>query len=125
MENVHRQTLAQITNIAYLSTDPIRAERAMRNCICSNVKLCKRVLTKDMLNDLYRQGIGTNEVEVCVKRLCKNMVNKHRNLNIVKSIMKEKVKDAHIEVESFRKQLRHGYNELHRYIQKLQLVFKV
>ena len=88
MENVHRQTLAQIQDISRLSADPMRAERAMHNVLCSNVKMCKRVMTKDLLNDLYKHGIGTNEVEGCVEKLCKNMIYRCRNQNIIKAIMK-------------------------------------
>ena len=88
MENVHRQTLAQITFISNFSADPVRAERAMHNVLCSSVRLCKRVITKDLLNDLYKNGIGTNEVEGCVEKLCKNMINKIRNHNIIKVIMR-------------------------------------
>ena len=90
----------------------------MHNVICSNVKLCKRVITKDLLNELYKHGIGTNEVEGCVNKLCKNMVNKMRNQIIVKVIMREKVKDAQIEIQSVRKQVRQYDRELHRYVQK-------
>ena len=90
----------------------------MHNVICSNVKLCKRVMTKDMLSELSKHGIGTNEVEGCVTKLSKNMVNKTRNHNIVKVIMREKVKDAQMEIFSIRKHKRQNERELHRYIQE-------
>ena len=88
----------------------------MHNVLCSNVKLCKRVLTKDLLSDLYKHGVGTNEVEGCVERLCKNMTNKIRNQNIVKVIMREKVRDAQAEIQLIRRQLRQNDREFHRYI---------
>ena len=40
-----RQTLAQIKLLSNNSPDALRAERAMYNLVCCNVKLCKKVLT--------------------------------------------------------------------------------
>ena len=61
-----RQTLALIRQFSYVLPDPTRAERAMYSFITCSLKLCKRVLTKELLNDLVKCGIGTNEVEKCV-----------------------------------------------------------
>ena len=88
----------------------------MHNYVCSSVKMCKRVLTRDLLNVLHRYGIGTNEVEECVGKLCKNMVHKQRGVSLVKAIMKAKLDDAECEVRCIRKQLRQHGKELYKNI---------
>ena len=61
-----RQTLALIKQFSYVLPDPPRAERAMFNFIVCSFKLCRRVLTKNLLSELVKRGVGTNEVEKCV-----------------------------------------------------------
>ena len=99
-----RQTLAQIKNLSYVSPDPPRAERAMFNLITCSFKLCKRVLTKELLCGLKKRGVGTNEVEKCVKNLCKSSVRKSRDTKLVRFIMSRKVLDANIEERRVRRE---------------------
>ena len=58
-----REALAQIKNISNLLTDPNRAERAMCKRLVSCIKLCKKVLTRNMLSVLYRSEVSTQDVE--------------------------------------------------------------
>ena len=84
-----RKTLAQIRFTSNFLPDPQRAERAMCNFLNCSIKLCKRVLKKDLLNNLYKHGVGTNDVELCVYKLSRNSTRKCRDNEIVKFIMKK------------------------------------
>ena len=99
-----RQTLAQIKLISYFLPDPQRAERAMTVLIYCSFKLCRKVLTKDLLNVLRKREVGTNEVENCVARLDKNSTYKSRDVEIVKFIMKRKLHNAEFEEKKIRKE---------------------
>ena len=68
-----RETLAQIKLISYLSPVPLRAERAMLYRLFCNVKLCKKNIARKLIDSLYKQRIGTREVEICVSRMYRNM----------------------------------------------------
>ena len=97
-----RQTLTQIKYTSNLLPDPQRAERAMYNFLSCSVKLCKKVLRKDMLTKLKKLGIGTNEVEQCVYRLSKSSTRKVRDVELVKLIMARKLLDAEYDIKKGR-----------------------
>ena len=99
-----RQTLALIKQFSYVLSDPPRAEWAMFSFLMYSFKLCKRVLTKELLNDLMKCGVGTNEVEKCVESLSKSSVRKTRNTRMIKFIMGEKLLDAKIEEKRVRRE---------------------
>ena len=99
-----RQALALIKLFSNVLSDPLRAEWAMCSFIICSIKLCKRVLTKELLNDLVKCGVGTNEVERCVEKLSKSSVRKIRNTKMIKFIMGEKLLDAKIEETRMRKE---------------------
>ena len=110
-----RQTLAYIKLISIISSDPSRAEKAMINLVTYSFKLCKRVLTRDLLNVLVKCNVGTNEVENCVKRLCKSSVRMRRDTDMIKFIMKRKLLDANYDEKEVRKEYgkrTHEYNKV-------------
>ena len=78
--NMSRQTLAHIKFLSNVLPDPYRAERAMFKCIMCSLRLCKRVLTRDLLYNLMKCGLGTNDVENCVKYLCNPYKISFKNL---------------------------------------------
>ena len=86
-----RQTLAYIKELSRISTDPPRAEKAMFNFVLQSFKLCKRVLTRDLLYTLMKRGIGTREVENVVARLNRFATRKGRDVKTVKFIMCRKL----------------------------------
>ena len=115
---MYRQTLASIKTISSYSTDPSRAEKAMHNVLSCSIKLCKKVLTKDFMCVLNRCGIGTNEVEICVRKLCRKSVKRGRKYKLVKLIMKDKVEDAKLVVEITKREFDRQYIEYHRIVDK-------
>ena len=93
-----RETLAQIKTISNFSPVPIRAERAMMSRLMSNVKLCRRTLTRNLLDTLLKYKIGTREVDQIVKRVYKNRLNWRKQYKLTTFIMKEKLEDSKYEV---------------------------
>ena len=99
---MYRDTLAQIKAISNIFADPARAERAMHARLKSCVKLCKKVLTRDLLNVLHKYKIGTNDVSRCVKVLCIDSRNAKRKQKLICYLMKDKLEDAEKEVKRAR-----------------------
>ena len=66
---MYRQTLAKIKNLSQLLPDPNRAEKAMYNVLSFSVKLCRRTLTRNVINSMIRNNVCTNDVLHCVKIL--------------------------------------------------------
>ena len=99
-----RQSLALIKQFSYILPDPPRAERAMCDFLTCSFTLCKRVLTKELLSDLVKCGVGTNEVERCVEILSKSSMRKTRNIKMIKFIMNDKLLDSKIEEKRVRKE---------------------
>ena len=93
-----RDTLAQIKTISSILADPLRAERAMHARLMSCIKLCKRVLTRNLLSVLHKHKVGTNDVNRCMKVLCIDNRNKKRKQKILCYLMKDKLEDAEKEV---------------------------
>ena len=110
-----RQTLALIKIITMFLPDPPRAERAMINLVMCSFKLCKKVLTKDLLSVLAKRCIGTNEVENCVKKLCRSSVRMDRDNEMIKFIMNRKLRDATYQEREVRKEYKkrnYEYNQV-------------
>ena len=97
-----RNTLAQIKNISLYLADPHRAERVMHNRLLSCVKLSRRVITRDLLSNLYKHKLGTNDVSRCVTVLCRDNENLKRRKKILSFLMKDKLDDAEKEVRRTR-----------------------
>ena len=94
-----RETLAQIKTISYLSPVPIRAERAMLSRLFCDVKMCKKVLTRNLLDRLVSKRIGTREVQKGVSKMYRNKKNMRRQHRTVNIIMKDKLIDSEEEVK--------------------------
>ncbi len=111
-----RETLAQMRILSNFSPDPNRAERAMIYRLFCNVKLCKKIITKDLLKSLCKHRTGTNEVIECVRKLCRN--GSERRINkMVCTIMKDKLKDSENEVRIARNDYKKATEEYRRHIQ--------
>ena len=59
----YRGTFAYLNVISLDLVDPGRGSRAMHDLLVNNVKLTRKVLTKNLLKSLMEAGVGTNEVE--------------------------------------------------------------
>ena len=95
------ETLARIKSFP----DPQRADRAMHKLMCTNIKLSRRVLTKNVLRRLMHLNVGTNEVEGYVAGLCKQNVRKERNHTLIRDCMRMKVHDSEYDERNIRKEL--------------------
>ena len=56
-----------------------RGSRAMHDLLVNNIKLARKVLTRNLLKSLMDAGVGTNEVESAVNSVCRQNVRKVRN----------------------------------------------
>ena len=124
---MYRQTLAQIKILSILLPDPIRAEWAMCNFLYCSVKLCKRVLTRNLLSVLRKRGLGTNKVENCVSKLAKDSNKKNRDVEMIRFIMKKKLQDAEYEEKIVRKEFGRWKTEYGRVVHNrcdVDLAFK-
>ena len=116
---MYRQTLADLKYISYTyAPDPVRAEKAMHNLLTYSVKVCKSVLTKDLICTLTRCGIGTYDVEECIKRLLGNNTNKYRERKLRKFLMNDKLDDTKHTSNAVRKEFNRIYQEYYKIIQK-------
>ena len=79
--------------------------------LMSCVKLCKRVLTRDILSVLHKYKIGTNDVNKCMKVLCIDRTNRQRKQKLVSYLMKDKLNDAEKEVRKARNENLKRINE--------------
>ena len=98
------ETLAQIRHLSLQSPDPMWADRAMHTLLCTNIKLTRRVLTKNVLKKLKQLGIGTNDVEKYAGIVCKQNVKQKRNVDLIKYTMKTKVDDAIFDEKMIRRE---------------------
>ena len=97
------QTLAQIRILSSQLPDPIRADRVMHQLLCANIKLTRKVLTKNLIRSIMKKNIGTNDVEKYVGIVCKQNVRKMRNVPMIRHAMKMKLDDADYDEKMTRK----------------------
>jgi hypothetical protein len=88
------QTFPHIRILSHQLPDQQRAGRAMHQLLCTNVKLTRKVLTKNLIRTIMRRNIGTNDVEKYVRIVCKQNVRKKRNVGMIINAMKMKLNDA-------------------------------
>ena len=100
------QTFAHIRNLSYQLPDQPRADRAMHQLLCTNMKLTRKVLTKNLIRTIMKRNIGTNEVEKYVGVECKQNVKKKRNVPMIRYTMKMKLDDAEFDENMIRKQFK-------------------
>ena len=97
-----RMTFAQIRSLSSDSPNPARVSWAMHELLCSNMKLTRRVLTKNLLTKLMHMNCGTNEVERYAQIVSNQSVRKCRSNRIIKEAMKFKVQDAKFDEKQVR-----------------------
>ena len=112
-----RQTLAQIKRISMNLPDPKRAEIAMHNLMSCSVKLCKKVLTKNLICKMYRCNLTLEDVKMCTVKLCRNNFKNDRRIKkLKKTLMKEKVNDAENEYRVAKREMGWRYREYHKVV---------
>ena len=80
------ETFAQITVISMETEDPDGSSRAMHRLLCDNLKLTRRVLTRNLLKKLADLGIGTNEVEKYARGVCRQNVRRRRKEKLIRNV---------------------------------------
>ena len=63
----------------------------MHNLLVTNIKLSRRVLTRNLLKKMMHLNLGTNEVERFVLKVCRQNVRKGRNKMLIRDTMRTKV----------------------------------
>ena len=76
-ETMIGETFARISRLSLDLADPRWSSRVMHDLLCDNLKLSRRVLTKNLLSRLADLGVGTNDVEEYTKNVMKQNVNNH------------------------------------------------
>ena len=61
--NMSSEAFAHLHLISQDLSEPTLGSRVMHTTLCNNLKLTKRVLTKNLLNKMMLLRIGTNEVD--------------------------------------------------------------
>ena len=112
------QTFAHIRILSFQLPDQPRADRAMHQLLCTNVKLTRKVLTKNLIRTILRRNIGTNEVERYVRVVCKQNVRKKRNVGMIRNAMKMKLEDAEYDEKITRELFIHKLNEYKNVVTK-------
>ena len=97
------QTFAQIRNLSNQLPDPGRADRAMHQLLSSNIKLTRKVLTRNLLKTMLKKNVGTNDVVKYVNGVCKQNVKKTNRTIMIQFAMRMKVKDAEYDERLARK----------------------
>ena len=102
------QIPAHNDRIFYLSlefTDPEGTAWAMKNHLYSNLKLQRKVVSRDTLQKLLETG--TNDVVSASKKLSNSIVNNKEAVHkkIIRFLMKLKLEDANSEVDKTKKEV--------------------
>ena len=114
---MYRQTLAHIKRISMSLPDPNRAELAMHNLMSCSVKLCKKVLTKNLVLKMCRCNLTLEDVNVYTHKLCRhNYKNDKRIKNLRRILMKEKAKDTENECRLSKREMGWRYREYHKIV---------
>jgi hypothetical protein len=108
---VLNQTFAHIRMLSNQLPDQPRADRAMHQLLCTNIKLTRKVLTKNVIRTIMKRNIGTIEVEKYVGLVCKQNVKKKRNVPMIRYTMKMKLDDAEFDENMIRKQFKQKLRE--------------
>ena len=87
------ETFAYLDYLSFDMQNPVLGSKAMHTFLCNNIKLNRRVLTKDLLKKLVALGIGTNDVEKYAARMSNQNDRKGRNSKQIRDTMKSKLPD--------------------------------
>ena len=115
-------TFAHIHNLSLDLQNLAQGSRAMHTFLCKNIKLARKVLTRDLLSKLVVIGVGTNEVENCVKEMSKQNVKPGTNMKLVRDIMRNKLEDATYDERRMRRQFLKRKIEYQRSLMKGSLL---
>ena len=119
-----RQTQAKIKLLSNILPDPRRAEKAMFNVLFCSLKLCKRTLSRNVLNMMIRNNICTTDIDKCVRILCKRDGCSSREKKIRKFLMLDKLKDAEYNIKSIHKEFAKANEEYFKVINNPLGLFK-
>ena len=76
------------------SKSPDRDYRLMARNLKLGIKLTKRVVTKVLLKNLHKFGIGTREVETTARAIATKEKKRKRNVSDVRMLLKRRSNDA-------------------------------
>ena len=76
----------------------------MHDLLCTNIKLTRRVLTKNVLKRIMNLNVGTNEVEKFAASVSKQNVRKGRNVKLINYTMRTKVSDSEFDEKTVRQE---------------------
>jgi len=108
--SIPRSALPVLWIISTLFPNPWRANRAMKTALKTNIKLTKRTLTLNLLRTMQREKLGTKDAEKIAAELSRN--SNTRNSEIVKDVMKWKIKDAENDLKNVKKEYITARNEV-------------
>ena len=89
-----RRSFAFITRLSLETSQPEQANQAMHKLYSANLKLVKKTSTLNLLQQLMKKGIGTNDAERCYSLISGQLTNKTSLRKVVATSMRIKVQDA-------------------------------
>ena len=122
---MYRQTLAKIKLLSNILPDPNRADKAMRSLLLCSVKVCKKTLTRNVISMMIRNNVCTNDVNSCIKILCKREDCKRRKNKLKQFLMNDKLQDAEYEIKSARREFSDSIKEYYKFVQKNSAIDKI
>ena len=91
------RSFALLNQLSHETQRPVEVGLAMHQYFCTNLKLTKRNLTVNLLKNLWKHKIGTNEAMIHAKNISKHFVRRNGFERNVQYIMREKILDAECE----------------------------
>ena len=89
-----RRSFAFISRLSQETSQPDQANQAMHKLFSANLKLVKKTSTLNLLQQLMKKGIGTNDAERCYSLISGQLSNKTSLRKVVITSMRIKIEDA-------------------------------
>ena len=103
---IFKSALTEIHHISKFCPNPKRALSLSKAVIELNMKLAKRTLRKNLLQNLQRNSLGTKDAEQIEIKLRRENNHGKRDSEIIKHIMNKKIRDAERDEKNVRRELK-------------------
>ena len=101
-----KSALTEIHQLSKFCPNPQRALSLSKAVVEINMKLAKRTLRKDLLQNLQRKSLGTRDTEHIEIKLRRETNKDKRDKEIIMHIMNKKIKDAEKDEVTMRREFR-------------------
>ena len=109
---------AYISRLSEETLQPSRSSQAMHDFLCSNLSLTRRVASRNLLSDLMKKNIGTNDCENAAAKLAGQWTRKISTRGLVTQIMTLKLRDAEHCIRVARREFLQKKREYYRWVRR-------